>query len=203
MAIIAAMILFCRVGSATPEIKAGFGYVTTIEVTEPYSGSPLFVDEGIFYDEISPGISLLWRFNSFSIGPTFRYYHAREFFADFQETTLSGFAAGAEFIYNYKMTETGEWLFPMSLACKHRWIQLTYETEHKAYEIDGFGWGMRAMLGVERVFADRYSVGILVGRGLLVDKLSDDGISVHPDLMMNGWRFEIFLRTKLSPQRSY
>lgn len=179
---------------SAPEIRAGIGYVTTIEVTDSSGGSLFFVDEGTFYDELSPAISLLWNFRGVSIGPTLRYSYASELFADFQKTTLRGFSAGAEFIYNYEMDDSGDCLFPMLISGERRWTRLEFETEHKTYEIEGFGWEMRAMLGLERVFWRRYSAGILIGQGLAWEDLSNE--TVRPKLKTNGWRFEIFFRAR-------
>jgi len=177
-----------------PEIKIGFGYTTTIDVTDTTVDSPLLIEEGIFYDEISPEFSVLWNFGTISAGPRFGYYWSRDIFGTAQETTISSFLYGGEIIYNFVMTETGEWLFPIILNGGYQDINLCYRPSTGTYNIDGNGLNVELLFGVERLWDNGLSFGFVLGRRLSGASFEDSSLEIAPRVQPDGWRFEFLLR---------
>ncbi|MCK5833545.1 hypothetical protein KAH81_07740 [bacterium] len=190
---ILALLLFlfiAEIGATQIEIMPTLGYLTMINVTEPSGGSPLFIDEGILYDEFSPSLSLLVRTHGFSLGANIAYSHSSDLFGDFQMTDIESRSLGLVTIYNYEMSDSGKWLFPMKLSASYRWMTL----EHNGLKITGTAYEVAFKMGLERALSKRASFAFLIGRGFVWDELSNDDFMVHPDLEFDCWRFEFYSR---------
>lgn|GEM_PF-2369832 len=193
---IALIILLAIPVAAGVQAKLGVGYLMMISVEEPL-GTPSFVSRGTLYDELSPTASIMARAGVFSFGATAGFARASTIFANTQETTMRSRSLGITATYNYEMSETGEWLFPMQIEASHRWMRIEFHHPNGFSEMSGEGWEITGKLGIERVFREKYSVAFLIGRGYVWNDFDGSEFSLHPNIEFNQWRFELYTRIEL------
>ncbi|RKZ30110.1 hypothetical protein DRQ36_06590 [bacterium] len=188
-----AVILITSICFAGPELKYGMGWSPKIGVEYP-SEYAYFPESETLYDEFSPELSILWDFGSISIGPRMAFLTARENFTGGNYNSMTTWLFGGEFIYNFEMNETGEWLFPIILSTSFADIKYTHKSALANVDFDGTGWSIGFMLGVERFWENRLSLGFILGGRMLKTELSNPNWDIPPKIAGSSWRFEVFGR---------
>jgi len=180
---------------AGPQLGLGLGWAPTADIADSLSdGSLYFRETGTFYDVISPEIQFLWDFEAVSLGLSAGTIFSNTKFVQNQPTALRGYSVGGKFIYNYVMHERGEWLFPMMLDSRWHSLKITYKPPVGDFEISGEGWDIYASFGVERIWNQKFSLGLVLGWGLSRATFDGSEFGITPALKADGWRFTIISR---------
>lgn len=187
---------------AGPQLGLGLGWAPTADIEDSLSGGSLYFREtGTFYDVLSPEIQFLWDFETVSLGVSAGTIFSNTKFVNTQTTALRGFSVGGKFIYNYVMHESGEWLFPMMLDGRWHSLKVVYKPTVGDFEISGEGWDIYASFGVERIWNQKISLGVILGWGLSRATFDGSEFGITPALNADGWRFAIISRFGFAKNR--
>jgi len=190
------LIVFALVSStfAGPEIKVGFGWLPTAELEPIDEGTTYLIDRGVFYDVLSPEISLSWDFGSISFGPRVSHIFSNEIFGDSQETRLREWTLGAEFIYNFKMRETGDLLFPIVVNGGYHISEVKYLLQQSEVNQSGESSEFEILMGLEKIWDSKFSLGFIIGKRFAKYHIENSDFGIESTLNSNDWRFEIYSR---------
>ncbi len=180
---------------AGPQIGVDIGWSPTADIEDSISGGTYYFQEtGTFYDIITPELHLLWSFGEVSLGGALGLMLANNPFASYQPTSLRGISIGGKFIYNYEMHESGDWLFPIMVDGRWYSTEIKYKPNAGDFIFGGDGWGLRVSCGVERVWDQRYSFGLVMGWGISRASFDGSEYGITPSMCADGWRFALMGR---------